>query len=246
MTEIQNENLAAPGTSPVVAPVTAQTATPSARQVVFQDWGVIDYAAALQRQIDLVDLVHQELSRDTVVLCSHPAIVTLGRATRADDLCGWTGPVMEVSRGGRATYHGPSQLVAYPILDLNQRGRNVHGFMRKLEEAIILTLADFQIKSEGRTLQTQNGADEAVEATGVWMGSRKIASIGIGVRKWTSFHGLALNIDFDANAFQGVKPCGFTSATMISMEEILGSKVDHAAVKASLKKHLTILLTQGF
>lgn len=207
-----------------------------------QDWGLIDYPAALQRQLDLVELVHQELARDTIVFCSHPPVVTLGRATRDGDVFAWEGETVEVSRGGRATYHGPNQIVAYPILDLNQRGRDLHKFMRNMEEAIIRTLSDFGVKAEGRSIQIQDGDTEPTEATGVWIGSKKIASIGIGVRKWVSFHGLALNVEKDPRAFQGMKPCGFSTETMISLEEILGAKPDREQVQESLKRHLVELL----
>lgn len=211
-------------------------------RIKVQDWGMVDYLSALQRQFDLVDLVHQELARETIVFCTHPPVVTLGRATREGDVFAWTGETVEVNRGGRATYHGPNQIVAYPILDLNQRGRDLHKYMRALEDAIVLTLADFGIAAVGRSIQTQDGDTEPVEATGVWIGSRKIASIGIGVRKWVSLHGLALNVEADPNAFQGMKPCGFTTETMISMEEVLGSKPDRAKVQASLQRHLLELL----
>ena len=98
----------------------------SATTITIQDWGLIPYGHALQRQLDLVDLVHRELARETIVLCSHPPIVTLGRGTQPGDVFAWTGEAVEVTRGGRATYHGPSQIVAYPIMDLTSRGRDVH------------------------------------------------------------------------------------------------------------------------
>lgn len=212
-------------------------------KIKVQDWGVIEYSLALQQQLDLVDLVHQELARDTLVFCSHPAVVTLGRATREGDVCGWTGPTIEVNRGGRATYHGPNQIVVYPILDLNQRGRDLHKYMRELEEAIIRTLADCGVTATGKSLQSQGENGEAVEATGVWIGSKKIASIGLGVRHWVSFHGLALNVDKDPSAFQGLKPCGFAPDTMISLEEVLGAKVDRARLQETLKSNLIALLS---
>lgn len=203
-----------------------------------QDWGLIDYALALQKQMDLADLVAQELARETLVFCSHPPVVTLGRATQEGDLCGWSGEIVEVNRGGRATYHGPSQIVVYPILDLTLRGRDLHKYMRSLENAIVKTLDESGISATGRSHQVQDEAESPVEATGVWVGSKKIASIGIGVRKWISFHGLALNVTKDPKAFQGMRPCGFSSSTMISVEDLLGARPDTDTLKARLARHL--------
>lgn len=203
-----------------------------------QDFGLIEYQEALKRQLDLVGLVHQELARETLILCSHPPVVTLGRGTKEGDVDGWAGEIVEISRGGRATYHGPSQIVVYPVIDLNHRNRDLHKYLRTLEEAIVATLRSFGIESQGRSLQNSAPGEEAVEATGVWVGSRKIASIGIGVRKWVTFHGLALNVEFDVSAFKGLKPCGFTPETMISMEEVLGSKPDRKAVQETLVREL--------
>jgi lipoyl(octanoyl) transferase len=209
----------------------------SSENLSLLDWGLIDYASALQRQMDLVDLVSHELARETLVFCSHPPVVTLGRGTKPGDVFGWTGEVVEINRGGRATYHGPSQFVVYPILDLNVRGRDLHRYMRQLESAIVATLQEFGISASGRTQQVDiDGA--TTEATGVWVGSRKIASIGIGVRKWITFHGLALNVSHDPKAFVGMNPCGFSSQTMISMEEILGAPVDRARLSSVLQREL--------
>ncbi len=204
----------------------------------FQDWGLIDYASALQRQLDLVDLVSREHARETIVFCSHPSVVTLGRATREGDVFGWTGETMEVGRGGRATYHGPSQVIIYPILDLNHRGRDLHKYLRSLEDVVIGALQELGVTATGRSLQVHEGDDVATEASGVWIGSRKIASIGVGVRRWVTFHGLAFNLDHDPEAFQGMKPCGFTSSAMISLEEVLGAPVDRALVQELMKDRL--------
>lgn len=188
------------------------------------DWGLVDYREALTRQEDLVDRVAREQARETLVFCTHPPIVTLGRATKPGDVFGWPGDVMEVSRGGRATYHGPSQIVVYPILDLNSRGRDLHLHFRKMEEALLATVQHFGISATGRSPQVEDGAEDAVEATGVWVGTRKLASMGVAVRKWISFHGLALNVEHDPQAFVGMKPCGFAPGTAVSLEELLGAQ----------------------
>ncbi len=210
----------------------------AAESVGVQDWGLVDYQEALRRQMDLVGLVHQELARETVILCSHPPVVTLGRGTRPGDVDGWSGELVEINRGGRATYHGPGQVVAYPVIDLNHRSRDLHKYLRTLEDAIVATLAAFGIRAQGRSLQAAAPGEEAVEATGVWIGSRKVASIGIGVRKWVTFHGLALNVARDATAFKGLKPCGFSPETMISMEEVLGTDPGREAVRDKLAREL--------
>lgn len=211
-------------------------------RISVQDWGLIEYRDALQRQMDLVDLVGREQARETLIFCSHPPVVTLGRGTREGDVFGWNGPIVEVNRGGRATYHGPSQIVVYPILDLNHRGRDLHKYMRLLEDAIVRTLAEFGIQATGHPIQSTDDG-ETREATGVWVGSKKLASIGIGVRKWISFHGLALNVSHDPQAFVGMRPCGFSKETMASMEEILNRPVDRTKVAQVLKAHLIDLIS---
>jgi lipoyl(octanoyl) transferase len=207
-----------------------------------EDWGLIDYSLAFERQNALVEQVYKGESPETLVFCSHPPVVTLGRATREGDVFGWRGSTVEVNRGGRATYHGPNQLVAYPILDLSSRGRDLHLYMRQLEDAMIATLTEFGIHSAGRSMQTQVGDSGLIEATGVWIGTRKIASIGIGVRHWISFHGLALNVHHDPSAFQGMNPCGFTTSTMTSMEEVAGRKFLISEVRDTLQRELRSIL----
>ncbi|MDZ4081864.1 MAG: lipoyl(octanoyl) transferase LipB [Bdellovibrionales bacterium] len=203
-----------------------------------EDWGLVSYKEALSRQEEYVDQVARELRRETLVFCSHPPVVTLGRGTKPGDVFGWTGETYDVSRGGRATYHGPSQIVAYPILDLNSRGRDLHLYMRKLEVAVLETLRSFGISAEANALQIEDGAVEAAPATGVWIGEKKIASIGIAVRKWISFHGLALNVSADPLAFGGMKPCGFAPGSVISMEDVLGVQPNLDTVRARLETEL--------
>jgi lipoate-protein ligase B len=206
------------------------------RSIQVQDLGLVGYSEAFERQLALVDQVHQGVEPETMIFCSHPPVVTLGRGTREGDVFSWKGETVQVNRGGRATYHGPNQIVIYPILNLGDRGRDLHLYMRTLEAAIIATLGRFGIQSSGR---------EEMEATGVWIGPPKIASIGIGVRNWITFHGLALNVAYDPQAFQGLNPCGFSSSTMISMEEILGGPVDREAVSQVLRQELMSLLVDA-
>lgn len=211
----------------------------SSSGIHFEDWGLIDYQEALTTQLEILQKISEGKAMPTVVFCSHPAIVTLGRGTQPGDVFGWKGPTLEVSRGGRATYHGPSQIVMYAILDLNRpsphRGsREIVGFLRDFERCIVEALKDFGISAEGKSLQKHTEA-EATEETGVWVGRKKIASLGIAVKKWISYHGAALNLTDDPEAFQGLKPCGFDSQTMTSVEKVLGRAIPRSDMMDSLR-----------
>jgi lipoyl(octanoyl) transferase len=209
--------------------------------LIFEDWGLIDYESALQKQLEYVDQVAADDNHPGfLVFCTHPAVVTTGRQTKPEDIFAWQGPVVEISRGGQATYHGPSQVVVYPIINLKQpragRGaQEIRGYLRDFEQAIVNTLKHFDVPAEG------NQTDK-VEDTGVWLetasGLKKIASLGIAVKKWTTFHGAAINVLDDANAFQGINPCGYKSDTMISVEKFLGKKIKAEEFKLRLRSEL--------
>ncbi|MEQ1878584.1 MAG: lipoyl(octanoyl) transferase LipB [Bdellovibrionia bacterium] len=206
----------------------AKRTSDAGSEIKIVNWGLIEYQEALNQQLELVEMVQVDPKNETIIFCAHPPVVTLGRATEPGDVSGWTGPVHEIQRGGRATYHGPSQLVVYPILDLDSRGRDLHGYIRGLENAIIATLGCFGL--EGKA---EKGA------TGVWVGDKKVASIGIGVKKWVTYHGLALNVRHDPQAFQGINPCGFEAGTMTSIEELLGTAVEQEDTADILRSFLT-------
>lgn len=212
-------------------------------QLIFQDWGLIAYDEALRRQEDLVQKVADEKSAGFLIACQHPPTVTLGRKTTAEDLTGWSGPTFEIARGGRATYHGPSQIVMYPIWNLDfpragMPGRDLHWYLRSLEEVMVRAVAEYGIEAQGRSLQAKApGAEPATEETGVWVGREKLASIGIGVRRWVTFHGLAMNVQDDPEAFQGIRPCGFNTNVMTSLERLLGRPVLIADAQEKLLRH---------
>lgn len=146
-------------------------------------------------------------------------------------------PVIAIERGGDVTYHGPGQLVAYPIFALREDERDLHRFLRNLEEGVIRTVGDFGIP-----------ATRSAGKTGVWTSEakdgRKLASIGVAVKKWVTLHGLALNVTTDLARFSAINPCGFDATVMTSMERELGAPVDMAAVKASLTRHLGAVLAR--
>lgn len=195
-------------------------------KVALEDWGLIPYREAFELQKKYVDEISSGLRPETLVFCSHPAIVTLGRGTQPGDIIGWTGDTLEVNRGGRATYHGPSQIVFYPLVSVAEgapkkiKPRDLHGFFRELELAVVEALQEIGISSQGHTIQQQVGQSNEQEATGVWIGSQKIAAIGIAVRKWIVSHGLALNFDDDPQAFQGILPCGFQPSQVTSIKKL--------------------------
>lgn len=215
--------------------------------LIFQDWGLIDYEEALNQQNKLVEKIQKENLPGYLVFCTHPPIVTLGRATQPGDVFGWQGPLIEVSRGGRATYHGPSQLVVYPLLNLTlarkgRKDREVVGYLRVFEDAIVEVLKTFNVEAQGRSLQKNPRTDSSADETGVWVGNKKLASLGIAVRHWITFHGAAINVSYDPKAFVGMNPCGFTTDTMISMEQLLNQPVDMSLLKDKLKAKLLQVL----
>jgi len=192
-----------------------------------EDWGIIDYGSAVSRQLALVETVAAGEQEDTLVFCTHPPVVTLGRGSSADETHDWHGSVFESSRGGKATYHGPNQVVIYPVLDLKKedrkqfKPRDVHAYLRALENATVAAVREMGLtQAEARTSKMGE-----LSLTGVWAGAQKIASIGIAVRKWITYHGVAINVHHDPQAFQGINPCGFSAQTMTSLEAQLGRGV---------------------
>jgi lipoyl(octanoyl) transferase len=205
------------------------------------DLGHADYAATWQRQLELVAARQRGEIPDTLVFVEHPHVITLGRAQKAQAnvLVAGDVPVVEVERGGDVTYHGPGQLVAYPILQLAEGPeRDLHRYLRALEQAMIDALDDVGLE----------GADRRPGATGVWTADalRKLASIGIACRKWVTFHGLALNVSTDLSYFTRIKPCGFDSAVMTSIAAELGRPVTLAEVKPALARRLGQALARDF
>jgi lipoate-protein ligase B len=165
--------------------------------------GRTKYEDAYELQKRLVDERVEDRIRDTLVLTEHDDVVTLGRGSSRAEVAGVSLPVIETERGGDATYHGPGQVVAYPIIKLAEARRDLHRYMRDLEEVVIRVLAEFQV--EGRR---ESGL------TGVWIGDKKVCSIGVAVRRWVAWHGFALNVFTDLEAFKSFRPCGLQPETM--------------------------------
>ncbi len=181
------------------------------------DLGLVEYGKALQLQKELFAEVKAGSLKSALIFCRHYPVITFGRQAKIENfkvdefvLFRRGIPVYPVERGGDVTYHGPGQLVIYPILHLDVFRKDLHFFLRKLEETVIAVLSEFGIEASARK-----------SLTGVWVGKRKISSIGITVRNWISYHGLALNVKNDDLAnFSLIKPCGM-DIEMTSMETIL-------------------------
>jgi lipoyl(octanoyl) transferase len=202
------------------------------------DVGRIPYAEALALQLSLVQAVAEGRASDTLLVCQHPPVITLGRASTDDDVPDRQAlaragiPLHEVSRGGRATYHGPGQVVGYPIFDLcRARGHarseadaagsppDLHAFVAGLETALCRAVGHWGIAAEG-----------IAGRRGVWVGNRKLASIGVAVRGRVSYHGFALNVDCDLSPFSLIVPCGIADAAVTSMALETGRALDRAAI----------------
>jgi lipoate-protein ligase B len=185
------------------------------------DLGSLEYLYALTLQEDLVRQRCRGEGEDALFLLEHLPVFTLGRGAEEKHLLTPREiPVHRVSRGGEITFHGPGQLVGYPLIDLTQHGRDVHLYLRGLESVLIEVLAVCGIpahREKGRT--------------GVWVNEKKIASIGVGVRRWVTYHGFALNVATDLSYFADIVPCGLVGVQMTSMAEVLHAPVDVVSMK---------------
>jgi lipoyl(octanoyl) transferase len=203
-------------------------------QLKVTELGVVDYLSAwkLQKQIhqDVVNLQ----TENTLLLLEHPSVYTAGRRTEILDRPLDDTPVIDVDRGGKITWHGPGQLVGYPIVKL-KNSTDVVGFVRELETALISVCAEFGVK-----------ADRYCERSGVWVrddkSDRKIAAIGLRVAKGVTMHGFALNVNPDLSAFEKIIPCGISGAKVTSLSAELGSEITINEVLPVIKKHIQPML----
>jgi len=223
------------------------------KKVQFIDWGLVDYQEAWDRQEKVFsetlaikqDNRTNNLENPTpnyLIFTEHPHVYTLGKSGHEEYLLLDEEGLKEkeakfykINRGGDITYHGPGQIVGYPILDLDNFFTDIHLYLRTLEEAIILTLADYGI---------QSGRYEGF--TGVWLDAdndkaRKICAMGVRASRWVTMHGFAFNVNADLNYFGNIIPCGIDDKDVTSMERELGKKLDMVEVKEKLKNHIADL-----
>jgi lipoyl(octanoyl) transferase len=232
------------------------------KEVIVQDWGLIDYKEAWEKQealfagtVQLKIKIRNEqavaigdASEDEVatpnylVFCQHPHVYTLGKSGKPEHLLLDEKGLKEkqasyypINRGGDITYHGPGQIVCYPILDLDNFFTDIHLYLRTLEEAVILTLADYGLK-----------AGRYPGYTGVWFDAdnehaRKICALGVRCSRWVTMHGLALNVNPDLDYFKNIIPCGIDDKAVTSMQQELGRKIDINEVQKILQQHISVL-----
>lgn len=188
-----------------------------------------EFAHALALQEELAAKKREDASlEDQLLLLEHEPVYTIGRTPDRSSLLGSTHlshPIFLINRGGQATYHGPGQLMGYPIIDLRQRGQDLHKYLRWLEQLLIDLLARYDIPAQRRE-----------SLTGVWVENRKIASIGVGVRHWITMHGFALNVCGDLSPFDHIVPCGISNVAITSMEKETKKSFTVASVAPTLEK----------
>lgn len=192
----------------------------------YYDVGRQSYTETLRLQLDLHQQCKDGRIEGAIIAVEHEPVITCGARTAegnllagSDDLRAEGIELVQTDRGGDITYHGPGQLVVYPILNLRKLGSDVHEFLRLLEESVVATLAQFGLSGQKRS------------PASVWVGERKICSIGIAVRRQVTYHGLALNVSTNMRHFQNINPCGLTSAQMTSMAELITPCPSLEAVK---------------
>ncbi|MES2437575.1 MAG: lipoyl(octanoyl) transferase LipB [Verrucomicrobiota bacterium] len=194
----------------------------------------IGYEDGLRLQEKYVAALLDGTGRDTILLLEHQPVYTIGRLRDQSSLrdpASLPHPVHEINRGGQATYHGPGQLVGYPILDLAPRGKDLHEHLRKLEEALILACQSFGVPAGRRD-----------GLTGVWVENRKLASLGVGVRKWVSMHGFAINIAQESlPPFFAITPCGIDGVTMSCLANEAGRPITVPQAAAAIERELRAL-----
>lgn len=193
---------------------------------VLLDLGRREYGQVWGLQKQLVNMRASDQVQDLLILVEHDHVITLGRKTSQENFRPQNIPVFQVERGGDATYHGPGQLVGYPIIKL--KDPDVHKLLRRLEEVLIRTSSDFSI-----------GATRREGHTGVWADGKKLGSIGVAVSNWITYHGFALNVNTDLKYFQLIKPCGLDPDTMTSMKKITGREIDMGRVKQRIVENFS-------
>jgi len=232
------------------------------KQVIFEDWGLIDYKKAWDRQENLfaasvklktelrnrtalVTTAGEEeetITPNYLIFCEHPHVYTLGKSGKPEHLLLDENGLKQknavyypINRGGDITYHGPGQIVCYPILDLDNFFTDIHLYLRTLEEAVILTLADYGLQ-----------AGRYPGYTGVWFDAdneraRKICALGVRCSRWVTMHGLAFNVNTDLDYFKNIVPCGIDDKDVTSLQRELGTFVDINEVKKILERHISVL-----
>ena len=221
--------------------------------VLFEDWGLLDYKIAWDKQeavfastvLQKVENRNSGLYNPTtnhLIFVEHPHVYTLGNSGKTDhlllddeSLIQKNASFYKTNRGGDITYHGPGQIVGYPVLDLDNFFTDIHLYLRTLEEAVILTLEHYGIQ-----------AGRYPKFTGVWLDAdrhkaRKICALGVRCSRWVTMHGFALNVNTDLDYFKNIVPCGINDKDVTSMEQELGGKVDMEEVKKVLKEKISLL-----
>jgi len=208
------------------------------------DLGLSEYREAYKIQLETVDRVGKGEIEDTLIITEHKSVITIGRLgswqnifRTKEFLAGMETEVLNVDRGGDVTCHCPGQIVAYPIFKLENEARDIHSFLRFLEEVGINFLGKY-----GVTAQTKPGM------RGVWVNDAKIASIGIGIKKWVTYHGMAININCGPELFSFIKPCGIDGIKMVSLQELLEERIDINNAKIRLRdsfEEVSILAEAG-
>ncbi len=197
------------------------------------DEGVVPYREAYGLQNSLVKLRLKNEVPDCLILLEHPPVLTLGRSRGDENILASEEilrkeeiEVVLTDRGGGVTYHGPGQLVGYPILNLRDHSRNVSGYLRKIEEVIILALKEFEVEAKRRS-----------DCPGIWVGEKKIASIGVGIRQFRiTYHGFALNVSPDMSRFRLINPCGIKNLELTSLASFLDYPPEMVEVKRKIAR----------
>ena len=203
------------------------------RDFIYSDLGKIDYQAAWELQRELFDKRYKNVLPDILLLLEHNHTYTLGKTADKNNLIGSKNyleenkiSVYDIDRGGDITYHGPGQIVGYPIISLENWKKDTHKYLRAIEEVIIRTCSEFGINSSRNE-----------KYTGVWVEEKKIAAIGIKVSRWITMHGFAFNVNTDLKYFGGIIPCGIKDKAVTSIENELKQKVNIESVKKLILKH---------
>jgi len=198
-----------------------------------ENLGLVDYAEGLRLQRERVAARKAGVIPDTLLLLEHPHVYTLGRNAKkqnllisAGELAARGAQVFEIDRGGDVTYHGPGQLVGYPILDLAQHRRDIAWYMRSLEEVFIAVASEYEIQ-----------AGRLGGAPGVWVGNDKLVALGVHISRWVTSHGFAFNVNTDLRYFEWIVPCGLRDKGVTSLQKLLGRRVEMEEVAEKVVRH---------